>query len=581
MVSYVTRDMKDQMTTISRRCSIVSMFAVVFARNSGMLRAQGLTDYKPGEGGGPITGSASGGEAASAAPTRERWPAFLGTLARRLLLVALAVFLTGCTIIAPVKPISDTCYFFSTSSNAACKAKAEASHCTRYIYDAPSLDCTGYECAGTSQSVMDIWSGDMRTAYYKCGNTSIIKDPSPDLPWSAAGPESVFSPTRPTTKPGTAPVAGEAATGFPVTPAAAQFLAASAPAITEFSLPRPVSQPGPIIVADGQIVFGETAPCVSPCLSVMFATIDSVGVITEHTLPSANPERRFMGLAPRPGGQGVCVGVTQRFYEGTRDVDKILCTNTNTGTIREYNVPIIGSVIADLALGADGKIWFTDAQLDGIGRLDYNTYVMQASYLEPGTFLGLAAITNGPDGALWFTSANGNQIGRIATSSLGLKTIPTPDSQPAGITTGPDGALWFTEFKGNKIGRITPAGAITEFPLPTPDAQPLGITAGPDGALWFTEFNANQIGRISTSGAITEYVIPTANSQPAGIVAGPDGNIWFTEFQGNKIGRLKNDWKRRASVFLPFISNILPITQAPPGAGRQCTGPVWPDFYVR
>ena len=86
VVSYLTREKKDQMTTISRRRSIVSVFAVVFARESGMLRAQGLTDYKPGEGGGPITGSASSGEAASAAPTLERWPVFLCTLARRLLL---------------------------------------------------------------------------------------------------------------------------------------------------------------------------------------------------------------------------------------------------------------------------------------------------------------------------------------------------------------------------------------------------------------------------------------------------------------------------------------------------------------
>ena len=288
------------MTTISRRRSIVSVFAVVFARESGMLRAQGLTDYKPGEGGGPITGSASSGEAASAAPTLERWPVFLCTLARRLLLVALAVFLTGCYFVNPVKSTSIKCDFFSVSSEAACKAKADASHCDVYYYYPSSLSCYGESCSGTLQEVFDYFDGVTRTIKSNCGNPEIY--PS-HLPLRAVGPQSVFSPARATTKPGTAPVAGEAATGFLVTPAATQFLAASAPTITEFSLPRPGSQPGPIIVADGQIVFGETAPCAEPCLNnVAFATIDSAGTTTEVNLPSQNLDRRRTGLAPRPGG---------------------------------------------------------------------------------------------------------------------------------------------------------------------------------------------------------------------------------------------------------------------------------------
>ncbi len=47
---------------------------------AGHVHAQGITDYKPGEGGGPITGSASGTEVQQAAPSLERCAAPLGTM---------------------------------------------------------------------------------------------------------------------------------------------------------------------------------------------------------------------------------------------------------------------------------------------------------------------------------------------------------------------------------------------------------------------------------------------------------------------------------------------------------------------
>ncbi len=71
---------------------------------------------------------------------------------------------------------------------------------------------------------------------------------------------------------------------------------------------------------------------------------------------------------------------------------------------------------------------------------------------------GPQIITTGPDGALWFTEFDVNQIGRITTDGTTIAEflVPTADSGPQGITTGPDGALWFTELNGNKNGRLAP-----------------------------------------------------------------------------------------------------------------------------
>ncbi|MFA5912826.1 MAG: CsgG/HfaB family protein [Burkholderiales bacterium] len=72
------------MTRFPYRHAVPVALAAAIFTGIGTTYAQGVTDYKPGEGGGPITGSASGvnGAAATdAAPTLERCPAPLGTMA--------------------------------------------------------------------------------------------------------------------------------------------------------------------------------------------------------------------------------------------------------------------------------------------------------------------------------------------------------------------------------------------------------------------------------------------------------------------------------------------------------------------
>ncbi len=63
------------MITVPYRHTVSAALALVIATGTAGLHAQGVTDYKSGEGGGPVTGSASGGAAKDAAPTLERCPA--------------------------------------------------------------------------------------------------------------------------------------------------------------------------------------------------------------------------------------------------------------------------------------------------------------------------------------------------------------------------------------------------------------------------------------------------------------------------------------------------------------------------
>lgn len=201
----------------------------------------------------------------------------------------------------------------------------------------------------------------------------------------------------------------------------------------------------------------------------------------------------------------------------------------------------VGTMVADnpldVAVSADGTIWFTDFTASVLGALaadNEHTIQLLPEFEKPHD------LVVGVDGAVWFTSEASNAIGRYSGGSDFEKfVLPTDEGEPRGICVGPDAALWFTEYEAGLIGRITSDGTITEFAIPIADAEPRGITAGADGALWFAEYKSDQIGRVTTDGQFAFYRVPTDEASLRGVTAGPDGSIWFAEYRGHKIGRLR------------------------------------------
>ena len=110
----------------------------------------------------------------------------------------------------------------------------------------------------------------------------------------------------------------------------------------------------------------------------------------------------------------------------------------------------------------------------------------------------------GADGNVWFSEAQARKIGRITPGGY-ITEVPMPAAAvPFGIVAGADKNLWITVTRAPMIYRMTPKGDFTAFPLPQKSMAIL-ITAGPDGNLWFTEPNGN-IGRLTTAGDVKEFV---------------------------------------------------------------------------
>ena len=198
-----------------------------------------------------------------------------------------------------------------------------------------------------------------------------------------------------------------------------------------------------------------------------------------------------------------------------------------------------GSVLSDIpatfspngnGLDAHGDdIWFADFNNHSVWRYDISTDTFTEFPAPNRVPLDVAVAANG---IVWFTDANG-QIGRLDPAT-GVVTEIDVDGFPREINVASDGAVWFTErFAPQAVGRIDPAtNAVTLFPV---DGGPEDIAPAADGSMWFTRSTAGNIGRITSAGVITTQSKAVKGSEPFGITVAPNGDPWFTMLSADKI----------------------------------------------
>jgi streptogramin lyase len=216
--------------------------------------------------------------------------------------------------------------------------------------------------------------------------------------------------------------------------------------VTEFSFPTTPYSGAEGIAAgpDGNLWFaidGKNA----------IGRITPSGQVTEFSLPDS--QSRAGEITAGPDGN---LWFTD---PGANKIGRI----TPTGQITEFSLLDSLSAPEGITTGPDRNLWFTDSGANKIGRITpagqvtlFSLPIPQPLGVSTGPFPPHPVnITTGADGNLWFTEADGNNIGRITpTGQITEFSLPTKDSGPEGITARSDGSIWFTETKGNKIGRI-------------------------------------------------------------------------------------------------------------------------------
>jgi virginiamycin B lyase len=255
------------------------------------------------------------------------------------------------------------------------------------------------------------------------------------------------------------------------------------------------------------------------------------------------------------GGPGPYEWWTSIPFEGFGN--KVGRINIYTHEVENWEIPTPYSYPADLKVGPDGAIWFTETRGNKIGRFDPETktfeeYDVDTHALTPGP-------ASGPPLSLPQDVAVIEDLGN--PPDYECTTAPSWDHAPRwkdiydGGACNATGVWWVNQSPyANSLQRIDPVTReITTYPFLTPAGLSLDISPGKDGrTVWFWFMGARKAGWFDpVTKVMTEFSVPSPNFVCCG-GAGPDHAMYWSESHFNMIGRY--DLETKEVTVLPYIT---------------------------
>jgi virginiamycin B lyase len=204
-----------------------------------------------------------------------------------------------------------------------------------------------------------------------------------------------------------------------------------------------------------------------------------------------------------------------------------------------------------VAVDGSGMVWFTEVNAGRIGRLDPRAGTLQRwdvpqrpQRLASGTSDGSSSSPNrtmpfdlalAADGGVWFGELAGGALGRLDPTTGHIALFPLADAtaQVFAVALDGHGRVWFTDLAAGMLGVLDPAtGRIRTIPVPDLLGNPAGLydlLVAPDGAVWCASVGANALVRYQPDqDTFTLYALPTPESTPYGLALDRSGTLWFT-----------------------------------------------------
>jgi virginiamycin B lyase len=171
------------------------------------------------------------------------------------------------------------------------------------------------------------------------------------------------------------------------------------------------------------------------------------------------------------------------------------------------------------------------------------------------------------DGTVWYTAQHSGELGRLGADGKVVEIPLGSDSHPHGVALAPDGGVWVTDGGRNELTRVDPRTTATRrYPLPRPAAGAHTPVVAADGTVWFTG-NAGYYGRLRPGAQDVEMFEAPGGSGPYGITVTPSGDVWYASLNAHHIARVDPRTGRATTI-------------APP-TKRQGARRVWTDSKDR
>jgi streptogramin lyase len=260
--------------------------------------------------------------------------------------------------------------------------------------------------------------------------------------------------------------------------------------------------------------------------------------------------------------------------------NEVVRLNPKTAEMTRFPLPFSKTAGIHSAVPApDGSVWFTEAALGKIGRLNPATREIveyQNSPLADGRRTGTHTVrvdergrvwsSGGPaismfdpltkefshfdvpatygnvagqNGDEWFTSfRDDGPIARVTKDGVLSRFYPPTKGKPQRLQVDSDGTVWFSERVGNKIGHFDPkTETFKEFDLPGPSASPYAIGIDRNRMIWYSSHEQDTLNRLDpTTGDVIEYPFPHAEISMREFFVDSQGRMSYASSDNNKVG---------------------------------------------
>jgi len=258
------------------------------------------------------------------------------------------------------------------------------------------------------------------------------------------------------------------------------------------------------------------------------------------------------------------------FYHATTNNSTIMKMSKEGHNFTNYSVP--GNTVADRAVinlaggqllfdNSSNSIWFTDARINSLGKLDIKTSKIEL-FSIPTNNSGIMGLVLSPDRKLvWFTEITGNKLGSLDIESKKITEYGTGEnSGPTLLTFDSKGVLWVTLSYANSVLRVEPwllipgskSIGMYSISLERPDFfSPFGVaTTQVKGIekIFLSDHGSSRVIVSNISSDLKNYTSYWTSpsralpmSLPSQVVSDKAGNVFFVEHGGNKISKISTD----------------------------------------
>jgi len=204
----------------------------------------------------------------------------------------------------------------------------------------------------------------------------------------------------------------------------------------------------------------------------------------------------FTGIVPRedgPGGlgpRGIAIEENGDVWIGNFYRNNAVKISGDDSSCTILQTVDIGSSPYGLAIDNDNNVWSSSQNLNGLSRINTETFVVDFYPLPLG--FNNYGITVDPYGNVWIGITEGG-VGKLTKGTANIVLHNLTGDRITGITADLDGNIWGSGYVSNLVYKLDQnANILPPFPLPSGGSNPHGICGDSENQVWsVNRFNGN------------------------------------------------------------------------------------------